>query len=329
VADSRAAADGAGGNAYLKEQIMRYNRIILALLALIFAVWVASAQEQSSNQRVFESPDAAVKAIVAACESNNTNELVAIFGPLFAVEAERVDDAEQRANRTRIAEMAKQVLRIEERSDSERVLLLGRELWPFPMPIVSEGAGWRFDTEAGLAELLRRRVGRNELTAIDVCHEFVRAQHEYARPNHDGDGILEYAQRILSTPGKRDGLYWEVKPASSDALSPFGPFLAAADASVRSGESDGYMGYRFRVLKGQGKHAPGGKTSYMQEDNMTQGFALLAWPVDYGHSGVMTFVVNHLGAVYQKDLGPKTESAATRIKRFDPDPSWKLVTPGG
>jgi len=326
VADSRVAADVAGGKAYVKEQTMRYNRIILTLFAFVFAAWAAGAQENPSNQRIFESPDAAVKALVAACEANDTNELVAIFGPLFAAEAERVDEAEQRANRTRIAEMAKQVQRIEERSDSERVVLLGYELWPFPMPIVSQGAAWRFDTEAGLDEMLRRRVGKNELTAIDVCHEFVRAQREYAQADRDGDGVVEFAQKILSTPGKQDGLYWEAKPAKGDSLSPFGPFLAEADASVRAGESDGYMGYRFRVLISQGKHAPGGKTSYMQGNDMTQGFALVAWPVDYGHSGVMTFVVNHLGAVYQKDLGPKTERAATRLKHFDPDPSGKLVT---
>lgn len=326
MADSRVAADVAGGKAYLKEQMMRYKRIIPALPAFVFAAWVVSAQEIQSNQRIFESPDAAVKAVVAACESNNTNELIAIFGPLFAAEAERVDEAEQGANRTRIAEMAKQIQRIEERSDSERVVLLGYELWPFPMPIVSEGAGWRFDTEAGLDELLRRRVGKNELTAIDVCHEFVRAQREYAQADRDGDGVVEFAQKILSTPGKQDGLYWEANPAKGDALSPFGPFLAEADASVRSGKSEGYMGYHFRVLTSQGKHAPGGKISYMQGDNMTQGFALVAWPVDYGHSGVMTFVVNHLGAVYEKDLGPKTERAATRLKQFDPDPLWKLVT---
>lgn len=305
---------------------MRHKRTITALLASVFVAWAASAQEERSNQRVFESPDAAVKALVTACETNDTNELIAIFGPLFATETRRVEETEQRANRAAIADMAKQVQRIEERSDSERVVLLGRELWPFPMPIVSEGTGWRFDTAAGFDELVRRRVGRNELTAIDVCHEFVGAQREYARADRDGDGILEFAQKILSTPDKQDGLYWEVKPESGEAPSPFGPFLAAADASVRSGKSEGYMGYHFRVLNGQGNHAPGGRLSYMQGSDMTQGFALVAWPVDYGHSGVMTFAVNHLGAVYEKDLGPKTARAATRLKRFDPDPSWRLVT---
>ena len=318
----------AGGKADVKEQTMRYNRTQLALVAFVFAACVASAQQGPSNQRIFESPNAAVTAFVTACERNDTGELIAIFGPLFAAETQRVDDSEQRANRMLIAEKAKQVQRIEERSDSERVLLLGYELWPFPMPMVQEGTGWRFDTKAGFDELLRRRVGRNELTAIEVCHEFVSAQREYALADRDGDGVVEFAQKILSTPGKCDGLYWEVTHGSNDALSPLGPFLAAADASVRSGGSDGYFGYHFRVLTRQGKHAPGGKSSYMQENDMTQGFALIAWPIDYGHSGVMTFVVNHLAAVYEKDLGPKTQRVAARIKRLDPDPSWQLVGSG-
>ncbi|HOD51597.1 MAG TPA: DUF2950 domain-containing protein [Candidatus Hydrogenedentes bacterium] len=305
---------------------MRHNLSKPVLLVLVFAACAALAQEQPPNQRVFESPDAAANAFVAACEANDTKELIAIFGPLFAAETGRVDESEQRANRAKIAELAKQIQRLEERSDSQRVLLLGRELWPLPMPIVPAGPGWRFDTAAGFDELLRRRVGRNELTAIDVCHEFVKAQREYARADRDGDGTVEFAGKILSTPGTRDGLYWEVAPGSGEALSPFGPHLAAADASVRAGETNGFMGYRFRVLTSQGKHAPGGKSSYMRGDDMTHGFALIAWPMDYGHSGVMTFMVNHLGAVYEKDLGPKTAPAAARIRRFDPDPSWKFVT---
>lgn len=305
---------------------MRYKCVKFALLCSVFAACVASAQEQYSDQRVFESPEAAVDAVVAACEANDTKELTAIFGPAFAKENARIDDAEERANRARIAEMAKQIKRIEQRSDSEQVVLLGRELWPFPMPIVSTGSGWRFDTAAGLDELLKRRVGRNELLAIGVCRTYVDAQREYGMVDRDGDGILEFAQKIRSTEGTHDGLYWEVGPDSREEPSPLGPFLAAADVSVQSGQSDGYMGYRFEVLTCQGKYAPGGKSSYIKNKNMTHGFALVAWPVDYGHSGVMTFVVNHLGVVYEKDLGPKTEDAATRLRRFDPDSSWRLVT---
>jgi len=306
---------------------MRYNWIKLMLVAFAFAFTasVASAQEKTPNQRIFDSPDAAVSAFIAACENNDTNELIAIFGPLFEAEAGRIEEAEQRANRTAIAEMAKRVQRIEERSDSERVLLLGEELWPFPMPIIAEGGGWRFDTEAGFDELLKRRIGRNELAAIEVCREFVNAQREYALVDRDGDAILEFAQKILSTPGQRDGLYWEPASESAEDVSPFGPFLAAADASAPVDKSKGYMGYHFRVVTGQGKHAPGGTSSYLQGSDMTTGFALIAWPIDYGHSGVMTLVVNQLGAVYEKDLGPKTATAAGRIKRFDPDTTWNFV----
>ena len=286
------------------------------------------AQQNPETQQAFASPEAAVDALVAACEANDTDALVAIFGSRLKEETDRIDDAEEKANREQLAAMAKEVRRIEERSESERVLLLGLELWPFPMPLVRGDSRWRFDTEAGVSELLQRRIGRNELIAIDVCREFVRAQQEYVLVDHDSDGVLEFAQKVRSSPKKHDGLFWEADAAAGEALSPFGPFLAAADASVLAGTADGYMGYRFKVLNSQGKHAPGGKAAYVNKGNMTEGYALVAWPVDYGHSGVMTFLVNHSGAVYEKDLGAKTAKTAEKISRFDPDDSWKLVTEG-
>ena len=302
--------------------------ILVATAVLGFSM-VALAQEKPPAQRTFDSPRAAADAFVAACEANDTQALIDLFGPGYAAESERIDDSEQRANRASISDMARQILRIEERGEGVRVALLGSELWPFPVPIVLDGARWRFDTEAGLDELLKRRIGRNELIAIDVCRAYVEAQIEYAAADRDGDGTLEFAQQILSTSGKQDGLYWEVKPNSGDELSPFGPLLADADPkAIKSGQSQGYMGYHFRVITNQGKHAPGGKRAYIDGKNMTAGFALCAWPVDYLHSGVMTFMVNHLGAVYQKDLGVKTRNAAERIKRFDPDTSWVLVANG-
>jgi hypothetical protein len=304
----------------MKQQLSIWIGVVLAL---VLAPGVISyAQDAANPQRVFDSPEAAVEALVAACKANDTEALTAIFGPKMIAHSERIDDAEEKANRAYIAELAKQVQRIEERSDSQRVLLLGYELWPFPMPMVADGDGWRFDTDAGFDELQRRRVGRNELTAIDVCREYVLAQQEYAQADRDGDGILEFAQKILSADGAYDGLYWHVDAESGQPLSPFGPLLAAADSTVKSGQSNGYMGYHFKILTTQGKHAPEGKLSYMDGQNMTAGFALIAWPVDYGYSGVMTFLVNHLGAVYQKDLGPETADTAASMMVFDPDPSW-------
>jgi len=285
------------------------------------------AQDTPNQQRIFASPEAAVDAALAACANNDTNELIAIFGPLLEHETKRIDDAEEQANRTQIVDMSKQLRRIEQRSENEFVLLLGQELWPFPMPIVAAGSGWQFDTQAGIDELRKRRIGRNELLAIDICREYIAAQLEYAQSDFDGDGIYEYAQRILSTPGKKDGLYWKADPNSGDAPSPLGPFLAEADAAVKSDKSSGFMGYRFKILTGQGKHALGKRASYRKGNDMTNGFALVAWPVDYRHSGVMTFIVNHHGAVYEKDLGEKT-SKAKNISKFDPDPTWKLVTEG-
>jgi hypothetical protein len=303
----------------------RHVNIWIALTLVLVPCFIVWAQDASPELRIFESPKAAVEALVAACETNDTAALLAIFGPKMSAHSERVDDAEEATNRARIAEMAKQVQRIEERSDTERALLLGYELWPFPMPLVAEGGGWRFDTDAGLDELQRRRVGRNELTAIEVCREYVLAQQEYVKEDQDGDGVLEFAQKILSTEGTRDGLYWPVAADSEQPLSPFGPLLADADSSVKSGQSNGYMGYLFKILTSQESHAPGGGLSYMDGENMTNGFALIAWPTDYGYSGVMTFVVNHLGAVYEKDLGPETAGTAAGTNQFDPDPSWILV----
>ncbi|MCC6142834.1 MAG: DUF2950 domain-containing protein [Candidatus Hydrogenedentes bacterium] len=304
----------------------RHVNICMGLALVIGPCFIAGAQDSAPDQRLFESPKAAVEALVAACEANDTAALTAIFGPKFTAHSERVDDAEETTNRARIVEMANQVRRIEERSDTERVLLLGYELWPLPMPIVAEGEKWRFDTDAGLEELQRRRVGMNELTAIEVCREYVLAQQEYAAEDHDGDGILEFAQKILSTEGNHDGLYWPVDAAAEEPPSPFGPLLADADSTVKSGASNGYMGYHFKILTSQAQHAPGGPLSYMEDQNMTNGFALIAWPTEYEYSGVMTFVVNHLGAVYEKDLGPETPAVATGTTEFDPDPSWILVT---
>ncbi len=292
--------------------------------AAILAVAGNAATTTSSAQEYFESPAAAVDAFMSACEANSTEQLVQIFGPVYKAEAERISDAEERVNRAKIASMAGEVKRIEQCSPDKAVLVLGNQLWPFPIPIVREPQGWRFDTETGFDEMIKRRIGRNELTAIDVCRTYVEAQNEYAMEDRDGDGVLEFAQKIRSTDGQMDGLYWAAD--TDEQLSPLGPLIAEVESAPGSPQSEGYMGYRYKILTAQGKYAPGGKESYIDGNNMTKGFALVAWPVDYGHSGIMTFIVNDLGAVYQKDLGPKSATIAQKMVRFNPDPSWKLVT---
>jgi len=208
---------------------------------------------------------------------------------------------------------------IERTTDALAVLHVGADDWPLPIPIVREADGWRFDTAAGKEELLNRRIGRNELTAIAVCRAYVNAQKEFARRFH------AYAQSLRSTPGKRDGLYWE---AADHDVSPLGPFVASAAAEgyrVReAGEAPApYHGYFFRILTAQGPHAPGGAREYVKEGQMTGGFALVAWPADHGSSGVMTFLVDEQGVVFQKDLGEGTTEAAKAMTAYDPDASWE------
>jgi hypothetical protein len=207
---------------------------------------------------------------------------------------------------------------------------LGDDLWPFPVPIVKKDGGWFFDTDAGKDELLNRRIGKNELAAIPAMRAYVDAQRDYAGKDHDGDEVLEYAQRLVSSPGKEDGLYWP--PAFDGDVSPLGPLVAYAQAEGYSpelreeeeAERGPFHGYYFKILTRQGKHAPGGKYNYVTNGNMIGGFALVAWPAEYGDSGIMTFIVNQQGRVYQKDLGPTTSKIAQKMSTYDPDPTWKV-----
>jgi hypothetical protein len=216
--------------------------------------------------------------------------------------------------------------RLEKDGPDKVTLVFGREGWPFPIPLVRGQSGWSFDTEAGEQEILNRRIGRNELGAIDVARAYVRAQRTYAASDHDGSGVMAFAQRMASTPGKRDGLYWPA--VEGQPLSPFGPLVASAVAEGYSKKSDKptpYHGYLYRVLTAQGAHAPGGAYSYIINGHMIGGFALVAYPVDYGNSGVMTFIVNQQGVVYEKDLGDDTATVAAKMTVYDPDSTWDKV----
>ena len=214
-------------------------------------------------------------------------------------------------------------------SDTKEALQLGADGWPFPIPLVKQGGQWFFDTEAGKEEILNRRIGANELGAIHVCRAYVQAQREYASEDR-GDGILEYAQHLRSTPGKHNGLFWPAKPG--EELSPLGPLVAAARvegyhraAKMLNDEQAPYHGYYFKILTRQGKHAAGGKYDYIINGRMIAGFALVAWPTEWGNTGVMTFIVNQQGKVYQCNLGKKTAKLAAAMTRFDPDSRWTPV----
>jgi hypothetical protein len=212
-------------------------------------------------------------------------------------------------------------------SDSNATLALGADGWPFPIPLVKQNGRWWFDTAAGSEEILDRRIGRDEMGAIAVCQAYVAAQREYAGQDRVGDGVLGYAQFLRSTPGRHDGLFWPAQPG--EELSPLGPLIAQArvegyhhSASMLNDELAPYHGYYFRILTRQGKHAPGGRYNYVINGRMIAGFALVAWPAVWGNTGVMTFVVNQQGQVYQKNLGPKTAQLAKNITTYDPDDSW-------
>jgi hypothetical protein len=208
-----------------------------------------------------------------------------------------------------------------------RVMVIGKEAWPMPIPIVRDAKGWHFDTAAGADEIIARRIGENELTAIDNLRAYVDAQVQYASEDRDGDDVLEYAQKVNSTAGKKDGLYWETAAGSDEELSPFGPFFGehAAYLSLENNE-DPFMGYYYRIISRQGENAPGGRYDYVINGNMIAGFAMIAWPAEYGSSGIQTFIVSQNGKVFQTDLGDLTAGAATAIQVYDPDDGWALVT---
>jgi hypothetical protein len=287
---------------------------------------VATTQP-SPGQPEFDSPDDAVKALVAAAQAQDRNAMRKLFGA-GADDLTTGDPVEDANDFKNFAAHAAEGTRVEQLTPNTAQLYIGNKDWPFPIPLAQANDGkWYFETAAGKTTILARRVGHNELEAIAVCHAYVDAQRAYASVDRNGDGVLQYAQRLSSRPGKHDGLYWPVAPGEAD--SPFGPLVAQASAegyeAVKGAARSPFHGYLFRVLTRQGPDAPGGKYDYVINGRMIAGFALVAWPAKYGSSGVMTFIVNQYGQIYQKDLGPKTSEIASAIRTYNPDPSWTPV----
>jgi hypothetical protein len=302
---------------------MRVARVALVLILACNGVAFAAPQAKR-----FASLDDAVDALIGALRSFDQKALGDTLGPQGRTLVSSGDDvADHNAAQRFVAEYDK-AHRLEG-GGGKVVLYVGADDFPFPIPLVPDGPVWRWDTDAGREEILSRRIGRNELSAIQVCLAYVDAQREYYSQSHTRGGILEYAQRIASSPGKHDGLYWPTK--SDEPPSPLGPLVTRAQATGYargSGSASGrvpFHGYFYRILLRQGPHAPDGAYDYVVGGHMIGGFGLLAYPAVYGNSGVMTFIVNHDGIVYQKDLGPTTERVATKIDAFDPDGSWKRV----
>lgn len=302
------------------------NRMKAGIAALCAAGWLAAigtAPAAETKAQTFGSPEEAVKALVAA--AGDSKAVLAILGPEARPIIDSGDPAADKADRERFLKSYGQASRLMKSGDDMMLLVVGKDDWIFPIPLVKEASGWRFDTEEGKEEILNRRIGRNELSAIQAMQAYVDAQREYYLRNPQNDKLLQYAQRFISAQGKRDGLYFPVK--AGEQASPLGPLFDRTQAG-KQGEPRKrvpYHGYYYRILKGQGPAAPGGSYSYLAQGKMIGGFALVAYPATYGNSGVMTFVISHGGVVYEKDLGPKTAEVAQKITRFNPDKTWKRL----
>jgi hypothetical protein len=300
--------------------------IAAALLPTVFLaiICLAGCQggEQASKQETFASAEGAVVAMVDALAAYDEDRLVAIFGPEAPAAMSSGDPvADQRGRDLFIAAYHEQCVLVDD--EETMILHVGREDWPFPIPLVKDGAGWRFDTGAGIEELNYRRIGRNELSTISVCEAYVAAQEEYAQKGHDGKPAGIYAQKFGSDPGKQNGLYWRADPGEEE--SPFGELAAEASAEGYTRTSDKPMpfrGYYFNILTAHGPSTTAGAESYLVDGEMRNGFALLAFPAEYRKSGVMTFLVDQSGIVYEKDLGEETADLAAEMQAYNPDSAW-------
>jgi hypothetical protein len=304
--------------------------VALLALALFCDVTFAAGTKQGIHQKTFPSPEEAVKALVIAVRAGDVKELSDILGPDGREIISSGDEVADRNGRERFAQMVEERNELNKEGDQRAVLEVGKDSWPLPIPIVKVAGTWRFDTKQGKQEILNRRIGKNELSAIQACLAYFDAQREYASVSRDGNALPEYAQKFRSEPGKKDGLYWEAK--EGEAESPLGPLFASAQekgyAMKQSGQRPSpYLGYYYKILTAQGKNAPGGAYSYLLDGKMIGGFALVAYPAQYGSSGIMTFMVNHEGVVYEKDLGKRTEAVGQAMKAFDPDKTWRKVEP--
>jgi len=297
---------------------------MLNLLAVMACgIVLAAGTGGCESQRTFQSPEAAVTSLSEAISAGDRDELRALFGPR-AAELRSGDVEQDRQDFASFGRSLESGHVIEPDGEDRATVLVGEERWPFAVPLVNEQGGWRFDTDAGIEELTNRRIGRNELRTIAACRTLIEAQAEYRGVDRDGDGVLEYAQRLMSTPGTRDGLYWPA-PGGVDP-SPIGPVLAFAAARTdEGGHRLPYNGYFYRLLTAQGSGAPGGAMSYFSGADLTGGWAVIAWPAEYGETGVMSFLAGHGGVVYERDLGP--DSAAVAIAEFDPSAGWTPVSP--
>jgi hypothetical protein len=320
----------------------RLLAVALFLSAGLLAV-APAAHAQSPSQSTFSSADDALQALVSAAKAKDRDAFAKLFGSDFG-QLLSGDDVEDAKDRDEFAVAVGESAQLQKMDDSKYTVTVGKDNWPTPIPLVQNHGKWFFDTKAGLEEVFNRRVGENELSAIATCRAYAVAQWEYfTEADWDHDGVAEYAHSLISTPGTHDGLYWETSEVEKP--SPLGKLIAAAQAegygprasktgAAGKGDADKeapqidhapYHGYYFKILTRQGPHAPGGKYSYIINGNMIAGYALVAYPDKWGNSGVMTFIINQQGRVYQKNLGPNTARLASAMTEYDPDSTWKRV----
>ncbi|HEX2831278.1 MAG TPA: DUF2950 domain-containing protein [Burkholderiales bacterium] len=305
--------------------IYRFLVTFVAALALVAAAPAPTFAAEKSTQTTFKSAEQAMEAIAAALAKDDMKTLRAMLGPDGEAILNSGDPVEDKETRQRFTTAYNEAHKIDLKGNTAWIVV-GKDDWPMPIPVVQGKDGWRFDTKAGREELLNRRVGRNELNTMQAVLAYIDAQNEYYVRNPENAPLLHYAQKFVSTKGKRDGLYFPTR--AGEKVSPLGPLFDARHAAGAIQEDHGgkpgpYHGYLFRILKGQGKAAPGGAYDYVVRGKMIGGFAVIAYPATYGNSGVMTFIANQDGVIYEKDLGADTARLAQKIARFDPDRTWK------
>ena len=310
---------------------MKRTLLLFALIGSVLNLSSAKAQSQAetgataktSEQMTFSTPEAAVEVLIKAARDYDVPQLMNIFGPAGHDFIASADPVRDKNNAIAFAERAhaKHAMQRDPKNSKRATLLVGDDNWPFPVPLVKKGGKWRFDSEAGRSEILYRRIGANELDAIQVCRGYVEAQHDYASEIHDNSGVNQYAQKIISTPGKQDGLYW----VDADG-KPGGPISEPIARALAEGytldKPTAYHGYYFKILKGQGPDAPMGRLDYVIQGAMIGGFAMIAVPAEYRVTGIKTFMVGPNGVVYERDLGPDSLNVAKQMELFNPDKTW-------
>jgi hypothetical protein len=298
---------------FAKSRMKIFGNLVAACFTAAIVIIPASAQQ--AGQMTFPSATQATKSLIEALQSNEENSILKILGPEGKDIVSSGDAAQDKQTREDFVQKYKQMHRLVNEPDGTTTLYIGAENWPTPIPLEHKNGAWFFDTAAGKEEILYRRIGKNEMSAIQVCHELVDAEKEYYAQPHDGDGGSQYAQKLSSDAGKHNGLYWEASAGQGE--SPIGPMIASATPESAQGTPEPFQGYYFRILKAQ---KDGG--SYVVDGKMTRGFAFVAYPAEYRSSGVMTFIVDQDGVVYEKDLGKRTPAAVKKLASYDPNNSW-------